>query len=425
MTAYNLSSASGVTPGDTAGGSTSASSLNSWIASTLQPGDVLEWNCPISPDGPVIFQNKLGVQVRGAGAMGSRCSPNGNHDGIRWLSNESCVLADVGVAPKVVQTSGIGLLVDENYNSIVGLDNKFLRVNVFDRTRQQSAWSLGTGAPHKGVVVLGSGGGYKTRFDYLQVNGAQSNGVEVGAYNQSTRGPVGVEFNDGETSACGGDGMAVFVAEALRFYRTEALNNHGRGLVTYPDNGGTVELSLDNCLFDSNYGHGVEIDFGGSGAGGLIKSLDCVDTWFGNNGNPDYWNSGGSWANSCGITMTYGAGMAERTRFDRNQMVVNGLHGGVILGGLELDASGNRAFNNGQAATGGHGLFVYYMPTVNVFNSNIADGQAYGPYPARQCVGLGVWNGAAANATGNVSKNPNYANPTYYWNTMPNGSNNQ
>lgn len=421
MTVHVLSTLPGVTPGDSAPGSTTAALLNAYIAGSVLPGDVIDHDCPISPDGPIIVQNKLGVAWRGAGAMGSRISPNGNYDGLRWLSNESCVLSDVGIAPKVAQTAGVGLLVNENYNSIVGLDNKFVRVNVFDRTRQQSGWGLGTGRPYKGITVLGSGGGYKDRFVSCQVNGAASNGVEVGTYNQSTRGVVGVSFEDCESSSNVGDGFVVFAAEALALVKgTEALNNQGRGLLTYPDSGGFVGILLEDFLADTNWGHGVEFTVGSAGSGGKLTAVKCLNSWFSNNGNPDYWNNGGSWNAKAGVIFS---AAPEEVIFDGNTMAVNGESGGWIGASRTLTATSNKARNNGQAG-GGNGLMINSCPTTNVFNDNMADGQTYSGYPAKQNYGLGTTGGSAANATGNVSKNPNSA-AAYYWHTTPNAANNQ
>ncbi len=423
MTVHVLSTLPGVTPGDSTGGSTNAATLNAYIAANVAPGDVIDHNCPISPNGTIVVQDKLGVAWRGAGAMGSRISPNGNFDGIQWNSNESCVLSDVGITPKVTQTAGVGLVVDEYANSRVGLDNKFVRVNVFDRTRQQSRWSLGTGAPYKGVVVKGSGGGYKTRFMSCQVNGARSNGWEFGVYNQSSRGPVGVVLQGCESAVCQGDGFAIYAAEALEFNDgTEALQNHGRGIILYPDNGGFVELFMNSVLCDTNWGHGLEVNAGGSGVGGKLKVVLALDSWFSNNGNPDADpNQGTTWNTaSCGVKFNQSP---EEVVFNRNRMAVNAESGGWIAAARTLQCNGNEARNNGQAGNG-NGLLLNYCPTSNQFNDNLADGQVYSGYPAKQNYGLGTTGGVAANATGNVSKNPNSAG-AYFWHTTPNAANNQ
>lgn len=423
MTVHVLSTLPGVTPGDSAPGSTTAALLNAYIAGSVLPGDVIDANCPISPNGTIVVQDKLGVAWRGAGAMGSRISPSGHFDGVHWYSNESCVMSDVGITPKVVQNAGVGLVVDEYANSRVGLDNKFLRVNVFDRTRQQGRWSLGTGAPYKGIAVRsdGGGGGYKTRFMSCQVNGAVANGWEFGYYNQSTRGVVGVVLEDCESAANNGDGFAVFAVEALVLSANcESYNNQGRGLVTYPDSGGFVGLTLQDFLADSNYGHGVEFTVGGAGAGGTLTAIKCLNSWFSNNGNPDTWNTGGSWASKAGVIFN---AAPEELIFDGNTMAVNGESGGWIGASRSLTANSNKARDNGQAGTG-NGLMINSCPTSNVFNDNMADGQTYSGYTAMQNYGLGTTGGSAANATGNVSKNPNSAT-AYYWHTAPNAVNNQ
>lgn len=429
MTVHVLSTLPGVTPGDSAPGSTTAALLNAYIAGSVLPGDVIDANCPISPNGTIVVQGKLGVAWRGAGAMGSRISPSGHFDGVHWYSNESCVMSDVGIAPKVVQNAGVGLVVDEYANSRVGLDNKFVRVNVFDRTRQQGRWSLGTGAPYKGIAVRsdGGGGGYKTRFSHCQVNGARSDGWEFGYYGQSTRGPVGVQLIDCESGANLGHGYAVFAAEALALLdNTEALRNRGHGVLTYPDNGGFVELDLIEFLADTNWLHGVNLNAGGAGAGGTIKVVRAINSWFSNNGNPDVAPSGIAWGSASGFVTT---AAPQTLKFLGNTFAVNGQHGALVSATQRLLFCNNEALNNGQEKTtggvGGHGLFGTNLPVVNAFNNNIADGQAYSSYTAQQWSGIGTTGGFAANATGNVSKNPNWGAPAYSWHAAPNAANNQ
>lgn len=428
MTVQNLSALAGVVTSDATAGSTNASVINNHIAA-MAPGDVLVWDCPVSPNGAINVTDKLGIRISGAGPMGSRLSPSGNNDGLVVSGSESCVIENIGIAPKSVQTAGTGLIYDVDVASgnRIPVGNIFRNIDIFDRTAQASGWSLGTGRPYKGVHIRGGTGGYNSLFDAVRANGAVSDGWSIGTYNQSSRGSVGVQLKKCMAARSGGNGYAVFAAEALTMEgNTEALQNQGHGLLTYPDNGGFVELLLVGASFDTNVGDGVRIDRGGAGAGGSLKFVDIKDTWFGNNGNPDI-VGGSNWNNSSGF---YCLAPVDRLFLTRNNAAVNGAHGFVVggAGGGVLEVTGNRALNNGQSVNtggfGGEGFWLNNVPTTNVISGNIADGQAYGPYVASQLTGIHHVGGAAGNATGNVSKNPNYAQPAYNWASV-NGSNNQ
>lgn len=427
MTVQNLSALAGVVTNDTSAGSTAASVINNHIAA-MAPGDVLVWDCPVSPNGQINVTNKLGIRISGAGPMGSRLSPSGNNDGLVVAGSESCVIENIGIAPKSVQTSGHGLVYDvDTVGSIAPAANIFRNIDIFDRSAQASGWNLGTGRPYKGVHIRGSMGGYNTLFDSVRVNGTVSDGWSIGTYNQSSRGSVGVRLVKCMAARSGGNGYSVFAAEALMMAGyTEALQNLGNGLLTYPDNGGFVELFLVEGSFDTNALDGIKIDRGGAGSGGSLKFVDIKDTWFGNNGNPGI-VGGSNWNNSSGF---YCLAPVDRLFLTRNNAAVNGAHGFVVggAGGNILEVVGNRALNNGQSVNtggfGGEGFWLNNVPTTNVISGNIADGQAYGPYVPSQLAGIHHVGGAAGNATGNVSKNPNYGQPAYNWASV-NGSNNQ
>lgn len=430
MAVQNLSALAGVVTSDATAGSTAASVINNHITA-MAPGDVLVWDCPVSPNGQINVTSKLGIRITGAGPMGSRLSPSGNNNGLVATGLESCVIENIGIAPigESAQTAGVGLTYDvDPVGSIIPVGNIFRNIDIFDRTAQAGAWSLGTGRPYKGVHLKGGTGGYNSLFDAVRVNGAVSDGWTIGTYNQSARGSVGAHIKRCMAARCGGNGYAVFAAEALLLAEnTEALQNQGHGLLTYPDNGGFVELLLVGASFDTNAGDGVRVDRGGAGAGGSLKFVDIKDTWFGNNGNPDI-VGGAVWNASSGF---YCLAPVDILSLQRNRAAVNGAHGFVVggTGGKSLKLEDNEALNNGHCigtgGAGGEGFWLNNVPAVNLINGNLADGQAYGPYPARQLAGIHHVGGAAANATGNVSKNPNYGQPAYIWSVAPNAANNQ
>jgi len=424
MAVQNLSALAGVVTSDATAGSTAASVINNHIAA-MAPGDVLVWDCPVSPNGQINVASKLGIRITGAGPMGSRLSPSGNNNGLVATGLESCVIENIGIAPKSVQTAGVGLTYDvDPVGSVIPVGHIFRNIDIFDRPAHAGAWGLGTGRPYKGVHLKGGTGGYNSLFDAVRVNGAVSDGWTIGTYHQSARGSVGTHIKRCMAARCGGNGYAVFAAEALLLAEnTEALQNQGNGLLTYPDNGGFVELLLVDASFDTNWGHGVEVNAGGAGAGGHIKFLDVRESWFGNNGNPAMRPAGdnGSWNSACGLVVSAAVSKVWRAMLLDNNAAVNGATGFQVCASDILHISGNRAMSNGQAGlNSGNGINALDLPAENYLCNNFADGQGYnGVYPARQATGIATTGSNPPVGHGNVSLNPNGLGTPFAWHASP------
>lgn len=417
MTTTNISSIAGFVAGDNTAGSgnpgntpSNITNINNFIAA-MAPGDELIFDKPFISNATIVIQNKLGCRFHGASPYGARITPNGNFDAVRYEDNEYCIFEGYGVWPKHTQTAGIGHKIIEGgaAGSGAGVNNKYRDLVCADRTRQQARWGLGTGRPYKGFEVSGIAGGYNGMLEQCQAQGCVSDGISVGVYGQSTRGTVGFTFSKTIAAHCGGQGWAVFCSEALGLVDgCEALGNMGNGLLTYPDNGGTVELFIDRGSFDTNWGNGTLLQAGGAGAGGRVVNFVAHNTWWANNGNPDAdGQQGGAWNLVHGFAIdTAQVSRIKEVRLIDNRSVVNGLCG-YVLGAYErLDIEGNVAQDNSQWGAGGAWgmIFATPIPLANSILGNTCDGTAMAPYPGGMQAGFAI-TGAAGNvyAEGNAS----------------------